>query len=113
MFGTEVARLIKEDQRMYEACSKGKMTHSPCRYTLIDLFCGAGGMTLGFSEKFSHPFESIWANDFNRFCAETYNRNFGPHCVSGDIVDILRDGSMEIPSADVVIGGLHAKDSAY
>ncbi len=105
MLGLEAARLINEDQRAYEARSKGKSIQSSVRYTLIDLFSGAGGMTLGFSEKFGQPFEPIWANDFNRFCAETYNRNFGPHCVSGDLVDILREGKVKIPSADVVIGG--------
>ncbi|GKT09267.1 DNA cytosine methyltransferase [Desulforhabdus sp. TSK] len=105
MLSTEAALLLEEDQQTYEARSKGELIDLPYRYKLIDLFCGAGGMTLGFSEKFGHPFESIWANDFNQFCAETYNRNFGPHCVSGDIVEILRDGNLEIPSADVVIGG--------
>lgn len=105
MIGIDPARLAKQDQHTYEARSKGKLIESPATYTLIDLFCGAGGMTLGFSEKFGHPFESIWANDFNKYCAETYNRNFGPHCVPGDIVDILREGNVEIPSADVVIGG--------
>lgn len=105
MLGVEATRLIKEDQRTYETRSKGKLVLSSFRYTLVDLFCGAGGMTLGFSEKFGQPFQPIWANDFNTFCAETYNRNFGSHCVAGDLVDILSQGRMEIPSADVVIGG--------
>lgn len=105
MLGIEASRLLKADQHTYETRSQGNVIPSSPGYTLIDLFCGAGGMTLGFSKEFGHPFEPIWANDFNRFCAATYNRNFGPHCVSGDIVDILRDGSAKIPSADVVIGG--------
>ena len=105
MLGVEATRLINEDQRTYETRSKGKLALSSVRYTLIDLFCGAGGMTLGFSEKFGQPFQPIWANDFNTFCAETYNRNFGSHCVAGDLVDILSQGKTEIPSADVVIGG--------
>lgn len=74
-------------------------------YKLIDLFSGAGGMTLGFSSKFGHPFESIWANDFNEYCVNTYNANFGNHCVQGDITSILRDPKTKIPNADIVIGG--------
>ena len=105
MYGAKVARLIKEDRHTHEACSREPLIQSSAGYTLIDLFSGAGGMTLGFSEKFGHPFQSVWANDFNRFCAETYNRNFGPHCVYGDLVDILEKGEVKIPCADVVIGG--------
>ncbi len=75
------------------------------QYRVIDLFCGAGGLSLGFSEKFGHPFEPVWANDFNQFAAETYNQNFGNHCVVGDIVELLNDPQTVIPTADVVIGG--------
>ena len=74
-------------------------------YRLIDLFCGAGGMTLGFSQAFGKPFRSVWANDMDADAAATYNRNFGPHCVVGDILSLLEDPSVEIPQADVVIGG--------
>lgn len=105
MIGTEAVLLLAEDQDTYEARSRGELVSLPHRYRLIDLFCGAGGMTLGFSERLGQPFEPVWANDFNKFCAETYNKNFGSHCIPGDIVDILKQGSLEIPVADVVIGG--------
>lgn len=71
---------------------------------LIDLFSGAGGMSLGFSKAFGHNFDSVWANDSNEAAAETYRTNLG-HCVTGDIVALLRDAKVEIPKADVVIGG--------
>ena len=74
-------------------------------YRLIDLFAGAGGMTLGFSKRFSQPFESVWANDHNKDAVATYNANFGNHCESGDIVDLLGNPATIIPTADVVIGG--------
>lgn len=74
-------------------------------YRLIDLFCGAGGLSLGFSKAFGHHFQAVWANDFNQYAANTYNANFGNHCVVGDILDILNDPSTIIPQADVVIGG--------
>lgn len=72
---------------------------------IIDLFAGAGGLTLGFTRLASRPAVSVWANDFNRHAAETYNANFGPHCTYGDIVSILDDPTMVIPEADIVIGG--------
>ena len=75
------------------------------KYRVIDLFCGAGGLSLGFSEKYGHPFEPVWANDFNQYAADTYNANFGSHCVCGDIIDLLDDPNTVIPSADIVIGG--------
>ncbi len=97
--------ILKEDEAIYNArCSAEKQTHGH-NYRLIDLFSGAGGMSLGFSKEFGHPFKSVWANDFNEFCVNTYNENFGPHCVHGDIVDILENNNIEIPQADVVIGG--------
>jgi DNA (cytosine-5)-methyltransferase 1 len=76
---------------------------------IIDLFAGAGGFTLGFTslkdEKGRQLFNPIWANDFNKFAADTYNFNFGNHCHYGDIVDIIENPDIEIPQADLVIGG--------
>ncbi len=74
-------------------------------YKVIDLFCGAGGMSLGFSEIFGNNFTSVWANDNNSDAVKTYRANFGDHCYVGDIVDLLADNKTIIPSADVVIGG--------
>lgn len=97
-------RLVREAQRVFDDRVSGRlMGRQPFR--LIDAFAGAGGMTLGFSKRFGHPFNSVWANDFNAYCVETYNGNFGRHCLAGDIVDILNDSSISIPQADVVIGG--------
>jgi DNA (cytosine-5)-methyltransferase 1 len=72
---------------------------------VIDLFSGAGGLTLGFTEKFGNNFVPVWANDFNEYAVATYNTNFGEHCIHGDIADILEDPKTEIPFAEVVIGG--------
>lgn len=97
--------LVREEQHVYEARSQGVLGGKRKRFRLIDVFAGAGGMTLGFSEMFGHAFDSVWANDFDDACVRTYHRNFGEQCVSGDIVDILKDPKTEIPPADVVIGG--------
>ena len=82
-----------------------KSTKAQQQFRLIDLFCGAGGLTLGFTKAFDHDFDPVWANDENEYAAETYNANFGKHCIPGDIVDLLDDPGLKIPQADVVIGG--------
>lgn len=102
---TDNHRFVREEQRTYELRTDGKLARKRKRFRLIDAFAGAGGMTLGFSKRFGHAFDSVWANDFNKYCVETYSTNFGGHCLSGDIVDILNDPSVKIPEADVVIGG--------
>ena len=71
----------------------------------IDLFAGAGGFSLGFKKALGVDFVPVWANDFNKYAAATYNTNFGKHCVDGDIVDLLKNKRTRIPKADVVIGG--------
>lgn len=97
--------LVREEEKIYQARGEGALGRKRKRFRLIDVFAGAGGMTLGFSKMFGHAFDSVWANDFDDACVRTYRANFGNHCVSGDIVDILNDPSTRIPAADVVIGG--------
>jgi len=60
-------------------------------------------MTLGFTRYTHGLFVPIWANDNNSYAVNTYNANFGDHCVLGSILDLL--DSVDIPQADVVIGG--------
>ncbi len=96
--------MIKETT-VYKKRKIGKLPKRGPRYKLIDLFAGAGGMTLGFTKTFGHNFEPVWANDFDEACCDTYRANFGDHCHHGDIVDLLEDPNTKIPTADVVIGG--------
>lgn len=91
--------------QVYRKRLAGALPNKRAAYKLIDLFAGAGGMTLGFSKAMGHAFRPVWANDFDGSCCDTYRANFGDHCVHGDIVDILEKGETEIPAADVVIGG--------
>lgn len=72
---------------------------------MIDLFCGAGGMSLGFVDRrFSGAFESIFALDFDKAAVETYNTNFkGDHCENIGIEEWLVNN--KVPHADIVIGG--------
>ena len=106
-YGTplNITKFLKEDQKIYESRKEGILGKKRKKYRLIDLFAGAGGMSLGFSKIFGHLFEPVWANDFNEDCVKTYNENFGNHCILGDINQILQSASITIPQADVGIGG--------
>lgn len=75
--------------------------------TLVDLFCGAGGLSLGFRQN---GFKTVFANDFDSLCIETYKFNHpeipDSKIVCGDIrelVDRIDDYIGE--TVDVVIGG--------
>lgn len=69
-------------------------------YTVIDLFSGAGGMTLGFKRAGFRPILAVEKDE--DFC-RTYSANFGAHTISGDIVDSIDEICKH--RADVVIGG--------
>jgi len=104
-FAEQDIPIIAEEEAIYRRRIEGALDIRPIRPKIIDLFAGAGGMTLGFTKFTGHCFEPVWANDFNEYAAKTYNANFGNHCTVGDIVDILQDPNTKIPAADVVIGG--------
>lgn len=96
---------MKSEEEIYRDRLNGEIPKYSLQPKLIDLFSGAGGLTLGFSNFLGHAFEPVWANDFNVYAGQTYDLNFGAHCKVGDIVDILNDSQTIIPQADVVIGG--------
>jgi len=66
---------------------------------IISLFCGAGGMDLGFV-KAGHTI--IWANDNDPDSCLSYEKYFHHKPVCKDIEKVP---SSEIPNGDVVIGG--------
>lgn len=68
-------------------------------YSVTSLFCGAGGLDLGFKWQ---GFRIIWANDNNPNAVRTYNYNIGNYARCQDILSITSD---ELPHADIVIGG--------
>ena len=94
-----------DDESVYMARKKGMLKDSHKTYRIVDLFAGAGGLTLGFTQMLGHVFTPVWANDFNLYAAGTYNANFGEHCTTDDIVEIVEKRIHQIPKADVVIGG--------
>ena len=75
--------------------------------TSVYLFCGAGGMSLGFKQA---GFKTLFANDMDSLCIETYKYNHPEipekNIVCGDIRDICNEIDTYISEeVDVVIGG--------
>ncbi len=69
------------------------------RYTVASLFCGLGGLDLGFQWE---GFGIIWANDNSQHAVKSHLMNFGVEAVCADIMQLPLS---EIPDADVIIGG--------
>ncbi len=67
-------------------------------YSLIDLFAGCGGMTLGFEQ--TGRFRSTFAVDADPYAAATYRANFNGILSTSQIEDVTH-----FPKADVIIGG--------
>ena len=76
------------------------------KYKYIDLFAGAGGMSLGFDKA---EFENILAVEYDKCFAETYSFNFPKHNLK--VADIKNISNEEIKKLignnkiDVIIGG--------
>lgn len=66
----------------------------------IDLFAGVGGVRLGFEEA---GFTTVFANDFEPKCADTYDQNFKTTKLT--IEDITKIPTSDIPDCDFVLGG--------
>ena len=65
--------------------------------TVVDLFSGAGGFSLGFR---SAGFATLCAADWNDAAIETYARNLGRHVVKQDL-----SAAFDPPPASVIVGG--------
>ncbi len=76
------------------------------KYTYIDLFCGAGGLSEGFDKA---DFNNLFAVEYNPNFAKTYERNFPNHTlIVDDIKNITNDKITDIldgKTVDVIIGG--------
>lgn len=70
------------------------------KYRTLDLFAGVGGIRLGFERA---GFETVFANDFEKACAETYNNNFKTSKLV--VEDIRKIGIDDLPEFDFLLGG--------
>lgn len=83
-------------------------TWDPNAPKIIDLFCGAGGLSLGFTQE---GFITALANDIEPCCIDTYSHNHPEtprkHIVLGDInhvVSKIKD-LVRFDKIDVLVGG--------
>jgi DNA (cytosine-5)-methyltransferase 1 len=68
--------------------------------TFIDLFCGIGGMRLGF-EAAGCKCRCVFSSDWDKYAQKTYQANFG-EMPKGNIREIP---SSEIPDHDILLAG--------
>ncbi len=68
-------------------------------FTAVSLFCGAGGLDLGFDRA---GFRTVWANDFNEDACKTHQNWSKAKVICGDIskIDVC-----SIPESDIILGG--------
>lgn len=61
------------------------------KYSVGSLFAGVGGICLGFknAKTAKSSYELIWANEFDKYAAETYRTNFKHNLLVGDIKYVL------------------------
>ncbi len=80
---------------------------SSTQLTVVDFFCGAGGMSLGFTQN---GFKTLLANDIETVCTDTYSLNHPEvprsRIVTGDIKQVVNNiGTKVTERVDVIIGG--------
>ncbi|MGN0693109.1 MAG: DNA cytosine methyltransferase [Oscillospiraceae bacterium] len=75
---------------------------------MIDLFCGAGGLSLGFAQE---GFVTALANDIEPCCVDTYAHNHPEihrsRIILGDVKQLVRDIDKLLPDKDIdiIVGG--------
>ena len=76
--------------------------------TMIDLFCGAGGLSLGFTQE---GFVTSLANDIEACCVDTYAHNHPEtprdHIILGDIREVVEniEDLLRFSKPSIVVGG--------
>ncbi|MBE6150164.1 MAG: DNA cytosine methyltransferase [Firmicutes bacterium] len=77
------------------------------KYNVLDLFCGCGGLSKGFSLA---GFNIVGGVDFNKEAIDTFNKNFAnANGVFGDISNLtsndIKKNFGDLSSIDIIIGG--------
>lgn len=68
-------------------------------FTAVSLFCGAGGLDMGFDHI---GFKTLWANDFDKDACKTHRAWSGATVVCGDITNV---DLATVPDCDIMLGG--------
>ncbi len=70
------------------------------KYRVCSLFSGIGGIDVGFQQA---DFEIVWANEIDKYAAETYKRNFGNQSLV--VKDLRTINPKNIPDFDILVAG--------
>ncbi|MFR9289305.1 MAG: DNA cytosine methyltransferase [Clostridium paraputrificum] len=105
--GVETDYVLKKYMDYYRKENVIRYLNDKNSPTLVDFFCGAGGMSLGF---FQNGFKVLLANDIESVCTETYSFNHvempKDRIITGDIKNIVDNVDKYIyEDVDVIIGG--------
>ncbi|MEK7550122.1 MAG: transcriptional repressor LexA [Patescibacteria group bacterium] len=77
-----------------------KIKRSKHGFKTIDLFAGVGGIRIGFERA---GFETVFANDFDAKCKDTYDLNFKKSKLV--VEDIRKIAVEDLPNFDFLLGG--------
>lgn len=92
-----VVKVISNVQDQLEIESKPSKTHG---FDTIDLFAGVGGIRIGFEKA---GFKTVFANDFEDKCRDTYDLNFKDSKLI--VEDIRKIEIDDLPEFDFLLGG--------
>ena len=97
---------IPENQVAGSCCGLNNLEKSE-KLTVIDSFCGAGGMSLGLSEA---GYDVRFSFDINKKAVRTYTANISSHCHVIDATEIngarlLELAGLERGELDILAGG--------
>lgn len=92
-----VVQVIRNIHSEEESKPKQKTKHG---FNTIDLFAGVGGIRLGFENA---GFKTVFANDFEPQCKDTYDLNFKDSKLI--VEDIRKIGIEDLPKFDFLLGG--------
>ena len=114
----KLASICNEELRQCEQCPVNKYCNTYIlekrnnvdddNLRMIDLFCGAGGLSLGFTQE---GFITSLANDIQDCCIDTYAHNHPEtprdHIVLGDIGNLVENINdyLRYDEIDIIVGG--------
>lgn len=92
-----VVKVISNIDNSPEPIKTKKKKHG---FNTIDLFAGVGGIRIGFEKA---GFKTVFANDFEAKCKNTYDLNFKDSKLI--VEDIRKIGIDDLPEFDFLLGG--------